>query len=105
MHLHASVPNTASVGELSPRINSHIPPLSSPLDPLFETATRSAAQLSTDVRIGAAAILSVKAELDELRSLCKQQDDLTTDVDYFLSWKHARNCRPVILILRNESRA
>jgi hypothetical protein len=106
MHIRASVPNTASAGELRQRIDSHNPPLCSPFDPLLALGSpaRSSAQFSTDLRIGAAAILSVKAELEELRSLCKQQDDLTTDIDYFLSWKHARNCRPVILIFRNESR-
>src|SRR5580704_11241588 len=106
MHIRASVPNTSSAGELPQRIDSQSPSLCSPLDALLglKSPAKSAAQFSTDLRIGAAAILSVKAELDELRSLCKQQDDLTTDIDYFLSWKHARNCRPVILILRNESR-
>jgi hypothetical protein len=105
MHIRASVPNT-SAGELSQRIDSHIPPLCSPFDPLLalKPPAKSAAQFSTDLRIGAAAILSVKAELDELRSLCKQQDDITTDIDYFLSCKHPRNCRPVILFFRNKSR-
>jgi hypothetical protein len=106
MHIRASVSNTVSAGELPKGIDSHIPVLCSPFDrlPAVGSPARSAAQFSTDLLIGAAAIVSVKAELDELRSFCKQQGDLTTDIDYFLSCKHPRNCRPVILIFRNKSR-
>jgi hypothetical protein len=96
MHISASVSNTASAGELPQRIDSHSPSVVS-------TAT-SAVHLSTELLIGARAIRSVKAELEELRSLCNQQDDLTTDIDYFLSCKHPRNCRPVVLIFRTRSR-
>jgi hypothetical protein len=105
MPIRASVSNTAS-GELPGRIDSHIPAIFSPFDPRLAqgSPTKSAAQFSTDLLIGTAAILSVKAELDELRSHCKQQDDVTTDIDYFLSCKHSRNCRPVILFFRNKSR-
>ena len=57
-----------------------------------------------DLLIGAGPILSVKHELDELRSRCNKQDDLTTDIDYFLSCKHPRNCRPVLLLFRSGAR-
>jgi len=92
MPIRASVSNTAS-SELPGRIDSHLPAIFPPFDPRLAlgSLTRSAAQFSTDLLIGTAAILSIKAELDELRSLCKQQDDLTTDIDYFLSCKHHRN--------------
>jgi hypothetical protein len=96
MHISATVSNAASVGELSQRIDSH--------RPSFCPTATSAVQFSSELLIGTRAILSVKAELDELRSLCNQQDDLTTDVDYFLSCKHPRNCRPVVLIFRTRSR-
>jgi hypothetical protein len=96
MHISASTSNTASAGELSQRIDWQSPSLDSTVTP--------AVQLSTELLNGARAILSVKAELDELRSHCNQQDDLTTDTDYFLSCKHPRNCRPVVLIFRTKSR-
>jgi hypothetical protein len=107
MQIRPTVSNTVSVGELPEGIDSHIPALCSPFDRLFPlgSSVESAPQFSTDLLVGAVPILSVKAELDELRSRCNQQDDLTTDIDYFLSCKHPRNCRPVVLILRNKSRA
>jgi hypothetical protein len=63
-----------------------------------------AVQFSTDVLIGSGPILSVKNEVDELRVRCNQQDDLTTDIDYFISCKHPRNCRPVLLLFRSGPR-
>ena len=69
------------------------------------STAKAAVRFSTDLLIGPRAILSAKAEIDELRSLCNQQDDLTTDIEYFLSGRHPRNCRPVVLILRARSRA
>jgi hypothetical protein len=107
MQIRPTVSNSVSVGELPEGIHSHIPALGSPFDCLLTlgSSVESAAQFSTDLLVGARSILSVKAELDELRSRCNQQDDLTTDIDYFLSCKHPRNCRPIVLILRNKSRA
>jgi hypothetical protein len=106
MQIRPTVSNSVSVGELPEGIHSHIPALGSPFDRLltFGSSVESAAQFSTDLLVGAGSILSVKAELEELRFRCNQQDDLTTDIDYFLSCKHPRNCRPVVLILRNSSR-
>jgi hypothetical protein len=107
MQIRPTVSNSVSVGELPEGIHSHIPALGSPFDCLLTlgSSVESAAQFSTDLLVGAGSILSVRAELDELRSRCNQQDDLTTDIDYFLSCKHPRNCRPIVLILRNKSRA
>ncbi len=107
MQIRPTVSNSVSVGELPEGIQSHIPAMGSALDCLLAlgSSVESAAQFSADLLVGAGSILSVKAELDELRFRCNQQDDLTTDIDYFLSCKHPRNCRPVVLILRNKSRA
>jgi hypothetical protein len=78
------------------------------LEPLFiakhQVYPEPAVQHSTDLLIGAGPILSRKHELDELRLRCNQQDDLTTDIDYFISCKHPRNCRPVLLLFRNGAR-
>jgi hypothetical protein len=105
MQIRPTVSNIASAGELPGQVGSPIPfPRTSLFQP-FDTpaASESAGQLSTDLFIGAGAILSVKHELDELRLRCHQQDDLTTDIDYFLSCKHPRNCRPVVLLFRSGS--
>ena len=98
MQIRPTISNIASADELPGHVGSTIPFLRTPL-------LESAGQYSTDLLIGAGAILSVKPELDELRGRCHQQDDLTTDIDYFLSCKHSRNCRPVVLIFRRGSRA
>lgn len=97
MQIRPTIANIASAAELPGQVGS---PVSFSRTSLLE----SPAQFSTDLLIGAGAILSVKHELDELRLRCHQQDDLTTDVDYFLSCKHPRNCRPVVLLFRRGSR-
>lgn len=79
-------------------------PLVSPVVLPFGSAAPSAAQFSTDLLIGAGPIRAIKQELDELRARCDQQEDVTTDVDYFLSYKDPRNCRPVVLTFRSQSR-
>jgi hypothetical protein len=94
---------TASVDELDKRLDPGIVALYTPL--IIGPQAPSAAKLSASLLVGAAAIRSAKAELDELRVACNQEDDLTTDIDYFLSWNDPRNCRPIVLILRVESRA
>jgi hypothetical protein len=68
------------------------------------SAAPDTARFSTDLWVGAEAIQSIRQELDELRARCDQQDDVTTDVDYFLSYKDPRNCRPVVLTFRSDSR-
>jgi hypothetical protein len=105
MQIRSTVSTTASAGELPGHVESPIPLLCSSLYHPLATpaASESAVQFSTDLLIGAGQILSVKHELDELRLRC-HQDDLTTDIDYFLSCKHPRNCRPVVLLFRNGSR-
>jgi hypothetical protein len=97
------VTNTASVDELDKRLDPGIAALYAPFTPSPQAA--SAAQLSVTLMVGAEAIRSAKAELDELRFACNQKDDLTTDIDYFLSWTDPRNCRPIVLLFRNELRA
>jgi hypothetical protein len=106
MQIRPTVSNITSVVELPSKVGSPIPfPRTSRFQPLSAlTLSESAGQFSTDLLIGAGAILSVKHELDELRSRCHQQDDLTTDIHYFLSCKHPRNCRPVVLLFRSDSR-
>jgi hypothetical protein len=94
---------TASVDELDKRLDPGIVALYPPL--ITSPQAPSAAKLSASLLVGAAAIRSAKAELDELRVSCNQEDDLTTDIDYCLSWTDPRNCRPIVLILRAESRA
>jgi hypothetical protein len=99
MQIPPAVSNIASAGELPGQGESSLPFL---YPPLFHP--QAIEQFTTDLLIGAGRILSVKHELDALRSQCNQQDDLTTDIDYFLSCKHPRNCRPVLLVFRNGSR-
>jgi hypothetical protein len=94
------VTNTASVDGLPNRLEHWIPTLSTSFAP---TPQAAAVQFSTSLLVGAEAILSVKDELDELRIRCNQGDDLTTDIDYFLSRNDPRNCRPIVLIFRAES--
>jgi len=96
MHFSPAVSN-GSAAELAQQMESAV------LLP-FAVAAQSGAQYSTDVLVGAGPILSMKCELDELRARCHQQDDITTDIDYFLSYKDPRNCRPLVLTFRNESR-
>jgi hypothetical protein len=100
------VSNIASAGELPAPVESPATFLCAPLfHPLANAAPwELAGQFSADILIGAGQILPVKHELDELRLLCNQQDDLTTDIEYFISCKHPRNCRPVVLLFRNGSR-
>jgi hypothetical protein len=106
MQIPPVVSNIASAGELSGQVESPTPFLCTSLFHPHANSVpwESAAQFSTDLLIGAGAILSVKHELDELRSRCNLQDDLTTDIDYFVSCKHPRNCRPVLLLFRSGSR-
>jgi hypothetical protein len=106
MQIRSTASNRAPVSELPVCLDAQVPAFCSPFDrlPAPGSVAKSTAQFSTDLLIGVRPILSVKAELDELRSRCNQQDDLTTDIDYFLSCKHPRNCRPVVLILRKSSR-
>src|SRR5271168_3585314 len=96
MHFSPAVSN-GSAAELSQQMETAV------LLP-FASAAQSAAQFSTELLVGAGPILSMKHELDELRLRCHQQDDITTDIDYFLSYKDPRNCRPVVLTFRAESR-
>jgi hypothetical protein len=93
------VKNAASVGELHKRPDQRIPAPHAPFDP----SAHSPMVFSTTLMAGAEAIRSVKTELDELRVRCNQENDLTTDVDYFLSRNDPRNCRPIVLIFRTES--
>jgi hypothetical protein len=69
------------------------------------SAAPSAAEFSTDLLIGVEPILALKHELDQLRLRCSQQDDITTDIDYFLAYKDPENRRPVVLVFRAESQA
>jgi hypothetical protein len=101
MHIQPVLPNTASA---EPSGRPPVLGLAFDCDLSIESHAQSAGQFSTDLRIGAGQISSAKSELDELRFRCHQQDDLTTDIDYFLSCKDPRNCRPMVLILRNGSR-
>jgi hypothetical protein len=87
-----------------------------PIDPDASTlsfghvlALRSPAKLaavafSTELLIGAGQIRSVEAELASLRSRCNQEEDLTTDIDYFLGCNYPRNRRPVVLLFRKGLR-
>jgi hypothetical protein len=52
---------------------------------------------------GVEQILSIKQELEQLRLRCHQQDDVTTDIDYFLTSKDPQNRRPIVVIFRAES--
>jgi hypothetical protein len=106
MQIRPTLSSVASAGELRGQDESPISFLCSPRFHSLSNAapSQSAGQFSTDLLIGASRILSVKDEFDELRSRCNQQDDLTTDIDYFISCKHPRNCRPVLLLIRSGSR-
>jgi hypothetical protein len=95
MHFSPALSN-ASAAELPHRLD---PPILWALG----SAARSAVQFSTDLLIGAGPILSIRRELDQLRVRCHQQDDITTDIDYFLAYKDPRNRRPLILVFRAES--
>jgi hypothetical protein len=78
--------------------------MDSPILLPFPSAVPSVAAYATDLVIGAGPIRSIQHELDELRSRCHQQHEVTTDIDYFLSYKDPRNCRPVVLTFRAEGR-
>jgi hypothetical protein len=106
MQIRPTGSTVASAGDLPGQVESPAAFLCAPLfHPLASAAPwESAGQFSTDLLIGAGPILSVKHELDELRVRCNQQDDLTTDIEYFISCKHPRNCRPVLLLFRSASR-
>jgi hypothetical protein len=95
MHFSPALSN-ASAAELP----QHMDP---PVLLALGSAAPSAAQFSTDLLIGGGPILSIKHELDQLRLRCHQQDDITTDIDYFLAYKDPRNRRPVVLVFRAES--
>ena len=88
--------SNASAAELPQRMD---PPILLALG----SAAPSAAQYSTDLLIGVEQILSFKQELDQLRLRCHQQDDVTTDIDYFLTSKDPQNRRPIVVIFRAES--
>ena len=95
MHFSPALSN-ASAAELPQRMDTPI---------LFAlgSAAPSAAKFSTDLLIGVEQILSMKQELDQLRLRCHQQDDITTDIDYFLACKDPQNRRPVVVVFRAES--
>jgi len=95
MHFSPALSN-ASAAELPQRMD---PPILLALG----SAAPSAAHFSTDVLSGAGPILSIRHELDQLRLRCHQQDDITTDIDYFLTSKDPRNRRPMVLVFRAES--
>ena len=88
--------SNASAAELPQRMD---PPILLALG----SAAPSVAQYSTDLLIGVEQILSIKQELDKLRLRCHQQDDVTTDIDYFLTSKDPQNRRPIVMIFRAES--
>jgi hypothetical protein len=95
MHFSPAL-STVSAAELPQRMDSPV---------LFAlgSAAPSVAQFSTDLFIGVEPILSIKHELDQLRLRCHQQDDITTDIDYFLAYKDPENRRPLVLVFRAES--
>jgi hypothetical protein len=95
MHFSPALSN-ASAAELPQRMD---PPILLALG----SATPSAAKFSTDLFVGVEQILSIKQELHQLRLRCHQQDDITTDIDYFLACKDPQNRRPVVLVFRAES--
>ena len=95
MHFSPALSN-ASAAELPQRMD---PPILFALG----SAAPSAAQFSTDLLIGVEQILSIKQELDQLRLRCHQQDDITTDIDYFLACKDPQNRRPIVVVFRAES--
>jgi hypothetical protein len=95
MHFSPALSN-ASAAELPQRMD---PPILFALG----SAAPFAAQFSTDLLIGVEQILSVKQELDQLRLRCHQQDDITTDIDYFLACKDPQNRRPVVVVFHAES--
>jgi hypothetical protein len=68
-----------------------------------DARTKPAVRPSSELLIGAARIRAVRSQIEELRSRCAVHDDLTTDIEYFLSCKHPRNCRPMVLLLRAGS--
>jgi hypothetical protein len=96
MHFSPALSNAAAA-ELPQRMD---PPILLALG----SAAPSAAQFSTDLLIGVGQIQSIKQELDELRLRCHQQDDITTDIDYFLACKDPQNRRPVVVVFRAESK-
>src|SRR5271155_1585943 len=95
MHFSPAVSN-GSAAELSQQMETAV------LLP-FASAAQSAAQFSTELLVGAGPILSMKHELDQLRLRCHQQDDVTTDIDYFLISKDPQNRRPIAVVFRAES--
>jgi hypothetical protein len=95
MRFFSAVTN-ASAAELPQRMDSSILLA-------LGSAAPSAAQFSTELLVGAGQILSIKHELDELRLRCDRHDDVSTDIDYFLSYKAPRNGRPVVVTFRAES--
>lgn len=95
MHFSPALSN-ASAAELPQRMD---PPILFALG----SAAPSAAQSSADLLVGVEQILSIKQEFDQLRLRCHQQDDITTDIDYFLACKDPQNRRPVVLVFRVES--
>jgi hypothetical protein len=88
--------STASAAELPQRMD---PPILLALG----SAAPSSAQYSTGLLMGVGQILSIKQELDQLRLRCHQQDDVTTDIDYFLTSKDPQNRRPIAVVFRAES--
>jgi hypothetical protein len=106
MQIPRTASSAASAGELPGQVESSAPFLCAPHFHALASAApvESTVQFSTNLLIGAGPILSVKHEIDELRSRCNQQDDLITDIEYFISCKHPRNCRPVLLLFRSGAR-
>jgi hypothetical protein len=88
--------SNASAAELPQRMD---PPILLALG----SAAPLAAQYSTGLLIGVEQILSIKQELNQLRLRCLQQDDVTTDIDYFLTSKDPQNRRPIAVVFRSES--
>jgi hypothetical protein len=95
MHFSPALSN-ASAAELPQRMD---PPILLALG----SAAPSAARFSTDLLIGVGQIQSIKQELEQLRVRCHQQDDITTDIDYFLTSKDPQNRRPLVVVFRAES--
>src|ERR1700721_2668401 len=95
MHFSPALSN-ASAAELP----QHMDP---PVLLALGSAAPSAAQFSTDLLIGVEPILSIKHDLDQLSARCHQQDDITTDIDYFLAYKDPENRRPLVLVFRSGS--
>jgi len=103
MQVPPSLPDTRSASQVTKGLDWSLPVSGLPFEDIsaVEKYPSLALRPSSDLLIGATQIRTAKVELSALRSRCNLQDDLTTDIEYFLSWKHPRNCRPIVLLLRN----